>query len=367
MLSMNLNKSNKLISIIKKIFRLGRNKKEDSKETALDEEIIKNNALFIKNYLNNLEINPNYNFEFTEGYKISRNENYHYFTLEEKKVYMDQLINAKYIEKLQALSFRLKEARTYIEDIKNKNYNKISFEKSYTLSKLIKSLSSFENLTNSRIKYIKDSAFSSSLGLDGERIVNNKLNIHSNLINLKNIRLKDDLDRTCQCDNIVISKRGIFILEVKNYASSGQYSLKIDSTGRWTIKKGQNIEVISSPVEQNNIHIAILNRILNNILNKDISAHGIVVIANDAVNIINESKDIIVRPSSIYNILDNEFENAMLSEADIQYISFFISSLQLEEKKYPVFSIEKEFDETNIEKIDFLISKCYLSVKILIQ
>ncbi len=337
MLSMNLNKSNKLISIIKKIFRLGRNKKENSKETALDEEIIKNNALFIKNYLNNLEINPNYNFEFTEGYKVSRNENYHYFTLEEKKVYMDQLFNAKYIEKLQALSHRLNLARTHIEDIRNKNNNKIPFEKSYTLSKLIKSLSSFENLTNSRIKYMKDSALSSTLGLDGERIVNNKLDIHSNLINLKNIRLQDDLGRSCQCDNIVISKRG------------------------------KNIEVVSNPVEQNNMHIAILNRILNNTLNKDVSAHGVVVIANDTVNIINESKDIIVRPSSIYNILDNEFENAMLSEADIQYISSFINSSQLEEKKYPVFSIEKEFDETNIEKIDFLISKCYSSVKVLIQ
>ncbi|WP_147574324.1 nuclease-related domain-containing protein [Clostridium massiliamazoniense] len=334
---MNLNKSNKLISIIKKIFRLGRNKKENSKETALDEEIIKNNALFIKNYLNNLEINPNYNFEFTEGYKVSRNENYHYFTLEEKKVYMDQLFNAKYIEKLQALSHRLNLARTHIEDIRNKNNNKIPFEKSYTLSKLIKSLSSFENLTNSRIKYMKDSALSSTLGLDGERIVNNKLDIHSNLINLKNIRLQDDLGRSCQCDNIVISKRG------------------------------KNIEVVSNPVEQNNMHIAILNRILNNTLNKDVSAHGVVVIANDTVNIINESKDIIVRPSSIYNILDNEFENAMLSEADIQYISSFINSSQLEEKKYPVFSIEKEFDETNIEKIDFLISKCYSSVKVLIQ
>lgn len=228
MLSMNLNKSNKLISIIKKIFRLGRNKKENSKETALDEEIIKNNALFIKNYLNNLEINPNYNFEFTEGYKVSRNENYHYFTLEEKKVYMDQLFNAKYIEKLQALSHRLNLARTHIEDIRNKNNNKIPFEKSYTLSKLIKSLSSFENLTNSRIKYMKDSALSSTLGLDGERIVNNKLDIHSNLINLKNIRLQDDLGRSCQCDNIVISKRG------------------------------KNIEVVSNPVEQNNMHIAYL-------------------------------------------------------------------------------------------------------------
>ena len=149
MLSINLNKtnkSNKIISIIKKIFKIGKDKKNKHNDIILDEEIIRKNTLFINNYLNNLDINTGYNFEFIDGYKISVNEDYHYFTLTEKKVYMDQLINAKYIEKLQALSFRLKEARTYIEDIKNKNYNKISFEKSYTLSKLIKSLSSFENL-----------------------------------------------------------------------------------------------------------------------------------------------------------------------------------------------------------------------------
>lgn len=321
--------------------------------------------LFLKNYMLKIDINRNRNFQFIDGYKMSSNIDYHYFTLEEKFSYIENLLNLKFDKKLRTLKNSLVAALNNIDDIE-KNANALTINQASDLKIISKYLFDLYKLVDSRISYLSESFSSSKFGIDGEAMVNSKLNIHTNIINLHNIRISDSLGRVCQCDNIVISKNGIFVIEVKNYGSQGNYSIKVDSTGRWTKKTSKNIEVLTNPVDQNTNHIAILNKFLADNF-RDISVRGIIVIANETVDVINESKDIVVRPSSLYNSIDNYFDARKISDNEILNLRDLLLKANMKEMKYPVFSLEEEFSDENIDKFNFLIEKCNRISKILVQ
>ncbi|WP_283684614.1 nuclease-related domain-containing protein [Clostridium perfringens] len=341
-----------LVTAFKSLFTNSnkQNISEDNNEKDISIELKERGILFAKNYLN-VSINTEESFDFVAGYKATTSKDFKFCTLSEKVDYFKSLQDANLANKLENIIEVYKRAYYKITKISTTD-----IETNFILNNITKSLEEFIKLFEDRLNYFNNNILSSTLGLEGERLVNSQLNIHSNLINLKNIRLKDSLGRSCQCDNIILTRKGIFVVEVKNYGSLGNYSIKIDSTGRWSMKSGKTLTLMENPVEQNNRHIAILNTILKDI-NIDAAAHSIVTIANETVDIINESKEIVVRPSGIYTIIDTNFSSDNISKETLNKIQEYIIKNSLNDKKYPVFKLDKEFSDENIEKFNFLVEK----------
>lgn len=188
------------------------------------------------------------------------------------------------------------------------------------------------------------------LGLDGEKFVDEYLKIYEDeIINLSNIRLEVD-GMSIENDNILITRKGIFILEVKNIGASGSYSILIENDGRWIKKFSNNSqEVITfNATEQNDRHIAILQKFINNKLNRSIQQHnylnieGVVVIANNTVDIKNESMQNIYRISEIYRYI-NKFDD-ILSYDEMLKIKDIILEEKLQPKKYPILNYKSEIN-----------------------
>lgn len=213
---------------------------------------------------------------------------------------------------------------------------------------------------DSRFNYINKEYSSAVIGLKGEKLVNSHIDIHKNIINLSNINLKSDSGQQIQCDNILITTKGIFILEVKNYGTSNNYSLCIDRDGRWLRKFGEELEPLSNAIEQNNRHVAILNEIINdslgNTLDNFIDSKNVVVIANNTIDIYNNSSNqIVLRPSEIYPYLQS-INKEIFTEEQINKIKDIIISHIVKPKKYPVYDVFSELDD-NIIKIRLYVDK----------
>ena len=171
------------------------------------------------------------------------------------------------------------------------------------------------------------------LGIDGENRVNENLHLfRREFIKFDGARFTDSDRNSVECDNIIISPKGIFILEVKNYGETEGYSLKIDKTGGWRKVRGNSSEPMNSPVGQNIRHIAVLKNILRD-RGMNVNVKGLVVIANEKVEIDNQSDSKVIRHTSLYEEL-SKGENT-LSEKQCEEISNIIKSILESDKKYP--------------------------------
>lgn len=205
------------------------------------------------------------------------------------------------------------------------------------------------NYINNRYSYINNQFKSAVIGREGENLVNQHINMHHNIINLYDVNLKFN-SKQIQCDNILITKKGIFVLEVKNYGTNSNYSLFIDKDGRWLKKTRDNFSKLSNATEQNNRHVAILddaiNSTLGNTLDDFIEAKNIVVIANDTINICNNSNNqIVLRPSEIYPYLQS-IDKTVFTEDQINKIKNIILSNMVKAPKYPMYDVFSELDDT---------------------
>ncbi|WP_195972666.1 nuclease-related domain-containing protein [Clostridium thermobutyricum] len=172
-----------------------------------------------------------------------------------------------------------------------------------------------------------------SLGMGGEELVNKIINTHKYIENLPNLIIKDNDGQRVECDNILITDKGIFILEVKNYGSSGNFTLKIDTSGRWERIYKSKAYVMDSPVAQNSRHIGIIKNILfdNNI---SVPVYGIIVISNDTVDIINNSNSIVVRAGSLMDTINNLKGEVLLNIDERKNIYNLFNSMREEEVKH---------------------------------
>ncbi len=143
-----------------------------------------------------------------------------------------------------------------------------------------------------------------NLGISGEDKVDKILNTHKYIKNLSNLVIKDVDGQRVECDNLLVTEKGIFIIEVKNYGSNGRFTLKIDNSGRWERVYNSNSYVMDSPFGQNSRHIGIIkNILLEHSIN--IPVYGIIVIANDTVDIINNSNNMVVRADFLVDTINN--------------------------------------------------------------
>lgn len=142
------------------------------------------------------------------------------------------------------------------------------------------------------------------LGIRGEDKVDKILNTHKYIKNLSNLVITDTDGQRVECDNLLVTEKGIFIVEVKNYGSNGRFTLNIDNSGRWERVYGSKSFVMDSPFAQNSRHIGIIKNILFE-HNLNIPVYGVIVIANDTVDIINNSNNMVVRADFLIDTINN--------------------------------------------------------------
>lgn len=218
-------------------------------------------------------------------------------------------------------------------------------------------LKEFMKLLATRLSYYIKQYDVAIIGKEGEEYVNNHLNLYDNFYNLSNVRFElNDLSgekQSVESDNIIISKYGVYILEVKNLSKNGSYDIIIERDGRW-LKKYKNGKVVSmkNATEQNNRHIVYLNKLINIALNRKmdnyIEAEGVVIIANDTVNIYNNSQNQkVFRLAEFYPFLKNQ--NTVLNQQEMDLIKDIIIKNQLPPSKFPIydyrFEIKNNYDD----------------------
>ncbi|MGL4873087.1 MAG: nuclease-related domain-containing protein [Clostridium sp.] len=199
---------------------------------------------------------------------------------------------------------------------------------------------------------------STKSGIEGEQLIDRELNQYPNIYNLSNIRVEekdnDGMDQSVENDNIVIARQGVFVIEVKNIGSKGAFSIKIERDGRWIKRYGKREAIMKSPTEQNNRHILYINKIINRLLKRDVEnyldAEGIVVIANDAVTIENQSQNqMVLRKSEIYLYIKKQ--KNVLSIEEMNILKEYFLKNNLGGKKYPyndyAFELRKNIEDYN--------------------
>lgn len=178
-------------------------------------------------------------------------------------------------------------------------------------------------------EYIGDSK-RTHIGAEGEQEVVRELKFFSNqLMLLENIRLEVN-GQSIESDLIIVCKQGIFIVEVKNLGVSGKYGIAIEKDGRWKkVYRDGTSENMASVSKQNVRHLHGVETIVNEALggNNDISAHSIIVLANDTIDIQNESNAVVVRKTEIVNEIRKH--DKVLSDEQIEHICRILTERNL--------------------------------------
>ncbi len=225
---------------------------------------------------------------------------------------------------------------------------------------------SIESYLSYRETHINDLSKSSNIGKIGEDSVNSYLDVYDDeIINLKNIRLEVD-GNSIENDNILITRYGIFVVEVKNIGSTGSYSIEIEKDGRWLKRFNNNkSEVIDfDATMQNDRHIAYLQKFINKKLGRNvdnyININGIVAIANNKINISNYSDQPVLRASELYRYISKN--KIMFNYEEMKSIEKIILEENLPPKVYPMVDFKKElnYNISYINKITHNINLEYL-------
>lgn len=246
------------------------------------------------------------------------------------------------------------ESTTYKSLNKKENYKKAEAYFNATLD----SFSDLVAATNQQYQDILMDYLAIKRGLEGEAYVNRVINDYYDVINLENIRLeiedKQGQIQSVENDNILITRQGVFILEVKNYGSSGAYDLVIERDGRW-LKRFPNgqVETISNATGQNNRHVNYVSKFINEYLEQDfntlIPVYGVVIIPNDSISIDNQDPlQSIYRASQIYQFIMSK--DVVLTQEKMKQIETLIKSHKLPSKSYPLIDQADSF----IQHVQFI-------------
>lgn len=210
-----------------------------------------------------------------------------------------------------------------------------------------------------RFQEFRNESIGVTLGEKGEQQVARELRPYEGqIIALPNLRLEVE-GESIENDFILISPYGIYVLEVKNLGSGGGYGLYIEKDGRWNKMRGRSLEYMESPVHQNERHILYLEKYVNTELGRNLDNYlrvqGMVVIANDKVDIKNESDNLVLRYNNIMGTIRKQ--PVIMKEKEMKKIAEILLKAALEPKEYPMANYFNYYLEAKIFTDDYLFWK----------
>lgn len=242
-------------------------------------------------------------------------------------------------------------------------------------------LQKYENRRTSLLKYvehgnllidqfIKEISIKQK-GEKGEKNVEEQMKLYDDYITyLTNIRFEVD-NTSIETDGIIVSDKGIFSLEIKNYGDEND-TIVLRKDGKLSIINKYNKERQLDFVNQHNRHCGLQQKLINSELKKSgintdyIIINPIIVIGNDKVNIENESDIKILRASSVIHEILKIKENTLSKEVQNEIVKI-INDNKLELKSYDVINIENSLSivlDNLVKGINYLIEVCNLNEKV---
>ncbi|UFT99882.1 NERD domain-containing protein [Radiobacillus kanasensis] len=233
----------------------------------------------------------------------------------------------------------------------------ISFIQFFERNRIVNAHNSFINET---IESYQHELAITRLGNQGEDKVEKELErIPANRV-FSNLRIEYQ-GNSVEIDHLILSKRGIFFVETKNYAAKGQYTLRIAKDGQWQRKYDNgNLQPIHDVTGQQNRQTYFLRQLLNeefqnrygDTLDEELVPFvPFIVIANDHVLIDNETDMEIMRISQISHHMKKYNEN--YSERLLEVITEILEEKALPLKSYP-FESYNEWMKTRFQHIQLL-------------
>lgn len=259
---------------------------------------------------------------------LQRNENEEW-VIEEAEVIRKNYAHAF---KNYAHAFGLTEYPYKFSDVMDKLDDRVQKE----LAKPYEWLYARENSVKQSLSDFISDVISTSIGYHGEAKVEKMLVEYSDqIILIPNLRVEVD-GESIENDFIILAPQGIFVLEVKNLGTGGSYGLHIAKDGRWSKTYKSKQTAMDSPTGQNERHILYLERLINNTLGRTmdnrLSIQGMVVLANDKVDIHNESDQSVIRYSEIMRKI-KQYPTVM-KEEELHELKKLLESNRLPVKPY---------------------------------
>lgn len=162
---------------------------------------------------------------------------------------------------------------------------------------------------------------------------------------LNNIMISVE-NATHQIDHIILSKYGIFVIEMKNYYGliKGE-----DNQDKWIQYLGKNKYYFKNPIHQNYGHIKSLEKLLN-VGNKELI--GIVCFSNQAKLKI-KTKNLVVDLDNLLNIISN-YKTEIIDNESLAKYKTIIQNNNIEDNKVRKNHVKKI--KTKIKNDDYKIS-----------
>lgn len=281
--------------------------------------------------------------------------------------------------------------RKYLNTFKDKELDFYISEFKKYLQNLVNINSDIDEYLKNRMHYLENSHQIAERGYNGEFRVKQELdkykdyfiNIENKCFNFKYIDFIQE-NYTMECDNILITQRGIFIIETKNNGENSvyidettgktynKYVLHIESDGRWIFRDNSGgFKVLDkTPVEQNRDHVLKLEKIINHHLGYDkfndnyIEIRSIIVMANKNIKIENDLDGIIdvCRPDAIFETVMKYPKNPIFTREMIQKIIDIINSYEATIHKpnlYSLVNVDKELNSLEYTLNNTIVDRTY--------
>lgn len=208
------------------------------------------------------------------------------------------------------------------------------------------------------VKELNDRLRAYSLGNEGERVVLEELGKYGDRFKvLDGVRFStneavvgQELDgKTVENDVLVFTNNGLYTLEIKNIMSEGEKYLRISKDGIWYKKTREEGSWKADPnttkiFSQVNRQIHYTESLIERKLGKKISLKSVIVIANDNVQIENETDWLIVRPNMLFSLLNGRDVDSedVLTDDEISELVEMFKTYDLGAGKFPARVFEKD-------------------------